>query len=76
MGTVTATTDIGNMLGNVLLQPGIGILPDRTGRAPWLRERIYTVQSYETGFIPIVAWPVLSCVSITLTRKTRCRQRA
>ena len=26
MGTVTATTNIGNMLGNVLLQPGIGML--------------------------------------------------
>ncbi len=30
MGTVTATTNIGNMLGNVLLQPGIGMLLDRS----------------------------------------------
>jgi MFS family permease len=29
MGAATATTNIGNMLGNVFLQPGIGLLLDR-----------------------------------------------
>ena len=39
MGSVTATTNIGNMLGNVLLQPGIGLLLDRNWTGEMAKER-------------------------------------
>jgi len=75
MGTVTATTNIGNMLGNVLLQPGIGLLLDRNWTGVIVKgARLYGVEAYRAGFVLIVGWSVLSCVLIALTRETRCRQ--
>ena len=77
MGAVTATTNIGNMLGNVFLQPGIGVLLDREwGGAMANGARVYSASAFQTGFIPIAAWALLSCVLIALTRETRCRQVA
>jgi sugar phosphate permease len=77
MGTVTATTNIGNMLGNVLLQPGIGLLLDRNwSGAMFHGARIYSGAAYQAGFLPIVAWALLSCILIALTRETHCRQSA
>jgi sugar phosphate permease len=77
MGTATATTNIGNMLGNVLLQPGIGLLLDRNWTGSMVHgSRIYTVAAYQAGFIPIAAWAILSAASIVLTRETSCRQTA
>jgi nitrate/nitrite transporter NarK len=75
MGTVTATTNIGNMLGNVLLQPGIGLLLDRH----WTGEiakgaRVYGVEAYQAGFILILGWSLLSCIVIALTTETNCQQ--
>jgi sugar phosphate permease len=77
MGTATATTNIGNMLGNVLLQPGIGLLLDRNWSGTMVHgSRVYSVHAYQAGFIPIVAWALLSCLAIVLTAETRCRQSA
>jgi sugar phosphate permease len=77
MGTVTATTNIGNMLGNVLLQPGIGMLLDRNwSGAMFHGARVYSPAAYQAGFLPIAAWALLSCILISLTRETQCRQSA
>jgi sugar phosphate permease len=75
MGTITATTNIGNMLGNVLLQPGIGMLLDRNWTGALVKgARVYSAEAYQAGFILIVGWSLLSCVMISLTRETHCRQ--
>jgi len=75
MGTSTAATNIGNMLGNVLLQPGIGLLLDRNWNGAMVNgSRIYTPTAYRAGFIPVIAWALVSCLAIVLTRETRCRQ--
>jgi len=77
MGTVTATTNIGNMLGNVLLQPGIGLLLDRNWTGLMAKgARLYSVEAYQSGFALIVAWSLLSCILIAGTRETRCEQTA
>jgi sugar phosphate permease len=77
MGTVTATTNMGNMLGNVLLQPGIGLLLDWKWSGAFSHgSRIYSVDAYRAGFIPIVAWALLASIAIALTRETNCRQCA
>jgi MFS family permease len=77
MGTSTACTNIGNMLGNVLLQPGIGLLLDRNWAGTMVHgSRVYSVSAYQAGFIPIVVWAVLSSLAIVLTRETSCRQSA
>jgi sugar phosphate permease len=76
MGSATATTNIGNMLGNVFLQPGIGMLLDRNWTGAMANgARVYSAAAFQTGFIPIAAWAVLSCFLIALTRETRCQQR-
>ena len=77
MGTVTATTNIGNMLGNVLLQPGIGMLLDKNWSGAMAKgARVYGAEAYQAGFILIVGWSLLSCVLIALTKETGCRQSA
>jgi nitrate/nitrite transporter NarK len=77
MGAVTATTNIGNMLGNVLLQPGIGLLLDRNWAGAMSHgARVYSAGAFQTGFLPIAAWSVLSVVLIALTRETNCKQSA
>jgi len=75
MGTVTATTNMGNMLGNVLLQPGIGMLLDRHWTGTLVKgAHVYGVEAYQAAFALIVAWSVFSCVTIVLTRETNCQQ--
>ena len=77
MGTVTASTNIGNMLGNVLLQPGIGWLLDRNWTGETVRgAHVYGVAAYQAGFALIVTWGLLSVVMILLTRETNCKQSA
>ncbi|HVY93956.1 MAG TPA: MFS transporter, partial [Bryobacteraceae bacterium] len=76
MGTVTATTNIGNMLGNVLLQPGIGILLDQHWSGLTANgAKLYTVGAYQIAFALIVSWSLLSCVLAALTTETHCRQQ-
>jgi sugar phosphate permease len=77
MGTATATANIGNMLGNIFLQPGIGLLLDsHWSGAMHQGSRVYDLAAYRAGFIPVVAWALLSTVAIALTRETRCGQSA
>lgn len=75
MGTATATANIGNMLGNVLLQPGIGLLLDWYWSGAMNRgSRVYDIAAFRAGFIPIVVWALISSAAIVLTRETHCRQ--
>jgi len=65
------------MLGNVLLQPGIGLLLDRNWTGLMAKgARLYSVEAYQSGFVLIVAWSLLSCILIAGTRETRCEQTA
>jgi MFS family permease len=73
LGTTSALVNVGNMLGPMLLQPGIGWLLDRSGPARGAL-RVYGVEAFQSAFLLIVAWSVLSCLLIALTRETRCRQ--
>ncbi|HWB95949.1 MAG TPA: hypothetical protein VG672_04585, partial [Bryobacteraceae bacterium] len=76
MGTVTATTNIGNMLGNVLLQPGIGILLDEHWSGTMLKgAKIYSLHAYHLAFLLIAAWSLLSCALAAMTTETHCQQR-
>lgn len=75
MGAATATTNIGSMLGNVFLQPGIGLLLDKNWTGELVKgARIYGVNAYQAGFILIVGWSLLSCMMIALTTETNCQQ--
>jgi MFS family permease len=77
LGTISGTTNIGNMIGPMLLQPGIGWLVGRN----WTGEmnngvHLYGVHAYRVGFVLIVGWLILSSVLLSFTRETRCKQSA
>jgi sugar phosphate permease len=77
LGTISGATNVGNMLGPTILQPAIGRALD----ARWVGAmnngaRVYSADAFQAAFAMIVAWSLLSCLLIALTRETRCRQAA
>jgi sugar phosphate permease len=77
LGTISGSTNVGNMLGPTLLQPAIGWMLDRQ----WAGEtvnglRVYSPGAFHAGFLLIIWWFVLACALIALTRETFCRQTA
>jgi nitrate/nitrite transporter NarK len=77
LGTIAGLTNIGNMIGPTLLQPGIGWVMDRMwsgGMAGGVRT--YNLEAFQTAFLLMIAWSVLACVLLSLTRETYCRQIA
>jgi MFS family permease len=75
IGTISAVTNIGNMLGPTLLQPAIGWILDKQ----WTGEvmngtRLYSVHAFQAAFALIVLWSTLACVLIGLTKETYCEQ--
>ena len=77
VGTISAVTNIGNMLGPTLLQPGIGWMLDKRWTGEILHgNRLYSVHAFEAAFVLIVLWSTLSCILISLTKETYCAQNA
>jgi len=77
LGTISGVINIGNMIGPMLLQPGIGRILDQkwSGRlANGLR--VYGVDAFHAAFLLMIGWLVLACVLISLTRETHCRPAA
>ena len=75
VGTISAVTNIGNMLGPTLLQPGIGWMLDKRWTGEVLNgTRVYSAQAFQAAFGLIVLWSTLSCVLIGLTKETYCEQ--
>jgi sugar phosphate permease len=77
LGTISGTTNIGNMLGPTFLQPGIGWILDKTWSGALKGGvHIYDLHAYRCGFILMVGWLVMSSVLLSLTSETYCRQSA
>ena len=76
-GTVSGLTNMGVMMGPMLLQPLVGSILDYhwTGRMID-GVRIYSLDAYEYGFIPMMAWIILSVLLLFFTKETYCRQMA
>jgi nitrate/nitrite transporter NarK len=77
LGTISGTINIGNMIGPMLLQPGIGRILDQRWSGQTVNGlRVYGVDAFQTAFLLMVAWLVLACVLISLTRETYCKPTA
>jgi MFS family permease len=77
LGTISGAVNVGNMLGPTVLQPAIGrVLDQRWSGTLANGVRVYQVDAYHAAFAMIVAWSIVSCVLIALTRETACRQTA
>jgi len=74
LGTISGTVNIGNMIGPMLLQPGIGRILDQKWSGQLANGlRVYGVDAFQAAFLLMVAWLVLACVLISLTRETYCK---
>jgi MFS family permease len=76
LGTISGTTNIGNMIGPTLLQPIIGWVLDRH----WSGQinhgvHVYDVHAYQLAFLLMVGWLVLSSILLSFTRETYCSQQ-
>jgi MFS family permease len=73
MGATTGVVNMGNMLGVVVLQPGIGMVLD----AKWDGRlvggaHVYSLAAYRSGFLLLAGWAVLAAALIAFTRETYC----
>ncbi|MCK5541728.1 MAG: MFS transporter [Desulfobacterales bacterium] len=74
-GTVSGLTNMGVMMGPMLLQPVVGLILDSN----WTGQvangvRLYSLDAYEYGFIPMMGWVILSVLLLFFTKETHCRQ--
>ena len=77
LGTISGAVNVGNMLGPTLLQPAIGWVLDRRWTGAFAGgARVYSAEAFHAAFALIVAWAVLSCLLIALSKDTVCRQTA
>ena len=74
LGTISGAINIGNMIGPMLLQPGIGQALERNWGGQMANGvRLYDVHAYQAAFLLVAAWSVLSCLLIAATSETFCR---
>jgi len=77
LGTISGAVNIGNMVGPMLLQPGIGQMLEKNWAGQIVKGvRVYDLDAYQAAFLLIVAWAVTSCLLISATTETFCRSRA
>jgi MFS family permease len=75
VGTASGVTNMGNMLGGMLLQPAVGWVLDRMWNGETLDGvRVFDLDAYRAGFMPMLAWMGAAVALILFTRETHCRQ--
>jgi predicted MFS family arabinose efflux permease len=75
-GTAAGIYNMGSILGAMILQPAIGWLLDLNWKGDVLGSvRVYDLAAYQSGFILLFAFNLLSVLSIGFTTETHCRQR-
>ncbi|MFH1153188.1 MAG: MFS transporter [Pseudomonadota bacterium] len=74
-GTVSGLTNMGVMMGPMLLQPIVGRILDHYWTGQMVDGvRFYSLDAYEHGFVPMLGWVFLSVLLLVFTRETYCRQ--
>ena len=74
MGTMTASTNMGNMLGVVLLQPGIGWMLDQNWDGKLVNgAHVYSVSAWHSGMALLAGWSVLSVLMVAMTTETNAK---
>jgi MFS family permease len=77
LGTISGTTNIGNMIGPTLLQPAIGWIIGLHWTGKLVNGvHVYDVEAFRAGFVLMVGWLVLSSILLSLTKETHCKQSA
>ena len=77
LGTISGTTNIGNMIGPALLQPGIGWILDKHWSGTILNGvHVYDLHAYRLGFVLMIGWLLISTLLLSFTKETYCKQSA
>jgi len=77
LGTITGVMNMGNIIGPMVLQPGIGLLLDRRWSGAMAHGvRVYGATAYRDAFAVMLIWSLASVVLLALTRESHCRQLA
>ena len=77
LGTISGTTNIGNMIGPALLQPAIGWVLDRHWTGMMVNgAHVYDLHAFRLGFLLMIGWLLLSSLLLSFTKETYCRQSA
>ncbi|MGB8598402.1 MAG: MFS transporter [Burkholderiales bacterium] len=76
-GTVSGVVNMGVMLGPMFLQPLVGLMLDKNWHGT-LKDgaRIYDLAAYQSGFVLMLCWTILSMLLVLLTKETYCKQTA
>ncbi len=75
-GTASGITNMGVMLGGMLMQPLVGFMLDRHWNGQAVQgARVYDFAAFRAGFMLMAAWSVLALVLLFFSRETGCRQR-
>jgi MFS family permease len=73
-GTVSGITNMGMMLGGMVMQPLVGFVLDRNWRGALADgARLYDADAYRAGFSTMLAWAALALVLIAFMRESYCR---
>jgi sugar phosphate permease len=76
-GTVSGITNMGVMLGGMLMQPLVGLVLDARWDGRIVEGvRVYDYAAYQWGFALLLAWGAAALVLFAFARETRCRQAA
>lgn len=74
-GTAGGISNMGNMLGGMLLQPAVGWVLDRMWDGATVGGvRTFDLDAYRAGFTLMLAWIGVAVVLVLFTRETHCRQ--
>jgi MFS family permease len=74
LGTVSGTVNIGNMIGPMILQPGIGWILDKHWSGAMVKGvHVYNVQAFQYGFMLIVGWLLMSTILLSFTKESFCK---
>jgi MFS family permease len=74
-GTTSGVANMGNMIGGMIMQPGVGWVLDRLwSGATTGGVRVYEFGAYRAGLSLMLVWLVVCVVLLALTRETHCRQ--
>ena len=74
-GTVSGISNMGVIIGPMIMQPLVGITLDRHWQGALVDgKRVFDFASYQLGFSMLLLWGAVALVLLALTKETYCRQ--
>jgi MFS family permease len=74
-GTVSGVSNMGVIIGPMILQPLIGVILDYTGQDSLINgKRAFAFVSYQLGFSCALVWGLIALVLLLFTKETYCKQ--